>query len=52
MNIFQIIITENVDFKKKSPTNQHMYFNMYVALFDQFVIQGQGQLNLCFSVNS
>jgi hypothetical protein len=27
------------------------YSEMYIALFDQFVIQSQGFLNLCCSVN-
>jgi hypothetical protein len=37
-------------------TNQHIYLNIYcrlcIAFIDHFVIQSQGPLNLCFSVNN
>jgi hypothetical protein len=40
----------------KSLTKQHIYFNIYrrlcVALFVQFVIQSQGPLDLCCSINN
>jgi hypothetical protein len=38
------------------PTNQHIYFNIHrkphIAFVDQFVIQSQGPLNLCYSINN
>jgi hypothetical protein len=36
--------------------SKHIYFNtrrrLYVELYDQFVTQSQGPLNICFSFNS